>query len=169
MSSLWTCFGISAASFNALAWSRIEIYDLRMTEDAKPTLSYSWVGNETRSEGGGRWTTGLLFSTAWDGWENKTIVPFFAELPDITKNWLGQASVMARLPPRCHHGVYLSSHVYTSSSHLNRILNASLKSLSEKVLMSTLRFPVTCGDDLGSRPSRHVMIVFLLGSSIIFF
>lgn len=52
----------------------IEIYDLRMTEDAKPTLSYSWVGNETRSEGGGRWTTSLLFSTAWDGWENRTIV-----------------------------------------------------------------------------------------------
>lgn len=52
----------------------IEIYDLRKSADAEPTVSYSWRGNEEASEGGGRWTTCLLFGAQWDEWENKTIV-----------------------------------------------------------------------------------------------
>jgi WD40 repeat protein len=52
----------------------LEIYDLRMNEEAKPTVSYAWRGNEESSEGGGRWTTSLLFSACWDEWENKYIV-----------------------------------------------------------------------------------------------
>lgn len=70
---------ISRDGFSVLTGSHrssnpLEIYDLRMNEDAKPTVAYSWRGNEERSEGGGRWTTCLLFAANWDEWENKTIV-----------------------------------------------------------------------------------------------
>lgn len=51
----------------------LEIYDLRMTAEARPTLSYAWLGNEQSSEGGGRWTTCLLFAACWDDFENKII------------------------------------------------------------------------------------------------
>lgn len=70
---------VSRDGYSVLAGSHrsknpIEIFDLRMNEDAKPTVSYGWRGNEEATEGGGKWTTCLLFSAAWDSWENKTIV-----------------------------------------------------------------------------------------------
>jgi len=52
----------------------LEVYDLRMNEEAKPTASYAWRGNEESSEGGGKWTTCLLTTACWDDYENKTIV-----------------------------------------------------------------------------------------------